>query len=240
MVNDIAAVSPMNNLLMEYADDITISVPVRQSPDTATAEVEYMKKWADINEMSLNITKTWEMCMHGKTTKLSPPELPGIKTKSWLKLFGVTFQEDVTNWDIHIDNMLFKARSQMYILRVCKSYGYSKDQLNNLFNSLVMSVFLYGIEVWGAAYQRKYLDRIDRFLKRAHRFGFVTKETILYLIKDRDSKLFKNVIRDDHILHDLLPPKRKRVLCERKHDFIFLRVRTKRFKHSFHNRCIFY
>ena len=241
MVNDIAAVSPMNNLLVKYADDITISVPVRQSTDTAAAEVEYMKKWADINEMSLNFTKTWEMCMHGKTTKLSPPELPGIKRKSWLKLLGVTFQEDVTNWDIHIDNMLSKASSRIYILRVCKSYGYSKDQLNNLFNSLVMSVFLYGIEVWGAAYQRKYLDRIDRFLKRAHRFGFVTKKTtILDLIKDRDSKLFKNVIRDDHILHDLLPPKRKRVLRERKHDFIFPRVRTERFKQNFLNRCIFY
>ena len=176
-----------------------------------------MKKWADINEMSLNFTKTWEMCMHGKTTKLSPPELPGIKRKSWFKLLGVTFQEDVTNWDIHIDNMLSKASSRMYILRVCKSYGYSKDQLNNLFNSLVTSVFLYGIE----AYQQKYLDRIDRFLKRAHRFGFVTKKTtILYLIKDRDSKLFKNVIRDDHILHDL-------------HDFIFPRVRTECFKAQF-------
>ena len=113
MVNDTAAVSPMNNLLVKYADDITISVPVRQSTDTAAAEVEFMKKWADINEMSLNFTKTWEMCMHGKTTKLSPPELPGIKKKSWLKLFGVTFQEDVTNWDIHIDNMLSKASSRM-------------------------------------------------------------------------------------------------------------------------------
>ena len=85
MVNDIAAVSPMNNLLVKYADDITISVPVRQSTDTAAAEVEYMKKWADINEMSLNFTKTWEMCMHGKTTKLSPPELPGTKKEIMVK-----------------------------------------------------------------------------------------------------------------------------------------------------------
>ena len=121
--------------------------------------------------------------MHGKTSKLSPPELPGIKRKSWLKLLGVTFQEDATNWDIYIDNMLTKASSRMYILKLC---GYSKVQLNNLFNSLVMSVFLYGIEVWGAAYQRKYLDRIDQLLKRAHRFGFVT---ILDLIEDRDSKM---------------------------------------------------
>lgn len=47
-----------------------------------------------MNEMSLNFTKTWEMCMHGKTTNLSPPDLPAIKRKSWLKLLGVTFQGD--------------------------------------------------------------------------------------------------------------------------------------------------
>ena len=51
MVNDTAAVSPMNNLLVEYADDITISISVRQSTDTAAAEVENIKKWADTNEM---------------------------------------------------------------------------------------------------------------------------------------------------------------------------------------------
>ena len=51
MVNDIAAVSPRNNLLEKYSDDITISVSVRQSTDTAAAEVENMKKWADTNEM---------------------------------------------------------------------------------------------------------------------------------------------------------------------------------------------
>lgn len=96
----------MNNLLVKYADDITISVPVRQSTDTAAAEVENMMKWMDTNEMSLNFTKTWEMCMHGKSTKLSPPVLPGLKRKSWLKLLGVTFQEDATYRDIHIDNMM--------------------------------------------------------------------------------------------------------------------------------------
>ena len=31
-----------------------------------------------------------------------------------------------------------------------------------------MSVFLYGIEVWGAAYQQKYLEKIESSPKRAH------------------------------------------------------------------------
>lgn len=59
------------------------------------------------------------------------------------------------------------------------------------------------------------------------------------LIKDRDFKLFKNVIGDDHIFHDLLPPKRRRVLREHKHNFILPRVKTKCFKHFFLNKCLF-
>ena len=71
-------------------------------------------------------------------------------------------------------------------------------------------------------------------------FGFIRKKTtILDLLRDRDSKLFKNVISDDHILHDLLPPKRRRVLREHKHDFILPRVKTECFKHCFLNRCLF-
>ena len=53
------------------------------------------------------------------------------------------------------------------IIRVCKAYGYSKAQNDKLFGSLIMyvctCVFLYAIEIWGVAYQRKHLDRIDNF-----------------------------------------------------------------------------
>ena len=61
-------------------------------------------------------------------------------------------------------------------------------------------------------------------------FGFTTKKTTaLDLFKDGDSKLLKNVISDDHILYDLLPPKRTRVLRERKHDFfIFTAITLKK------------
>ena len=49
---------------------------------------------------------------------------------------------------------------RVYILRFCKYFGYPKEQLTKLFEVLIMSLFLYGIEIWGAAYQGKYLNRI--------------------------------------------------------------------------------
>ena len=59
-----------------------------------------------------------------------------------------------------------------------------------------MSLFLYGIEIWGAAYQGKYLDRIDRVFKRAFRFGYTNNlYVIAEVIRSRACKLW-NAITD--------------------------------------------
>ena len=96
-------------------------------------------------------------------------------------------------------------------LRVCKYFGYPKEQLTKSFDLLIMSLFLYGIEIWGAAYQGKYLDRIDRFFKRAFRFGYTNNlYVITEVIRNQDSKLWNTVIdTPSHPLYQLLPPKKQ-------------------------------
>ena len=49
--------------------------------------------------------------------------------------------------DTHIDYLLSKASSRLYIIRICKYYGYSIENLDLLFQSLILSVFTYAIEV---------------------------------------------------------------------------------------------
>ena len=240
MVNDIKLVDS-NNGISKYADDITISVPVRKNSDTALTEVKNLESWAANNRMSLNLPKTWEMLLRSRTTQPAPPPVPGIERKECLKLLGITFHEDPCNWDLHVDSLLSRAASRLYILRVCKYYGYPKDQLSKLFDSLIMSLFLYGLEVWGSAYQGKYLDRIDTFFRRAYRFGYTNKITLISdVIKNRDSDLFNRITSDTgHVLYDLLPPKRNRALRKRGHDFILPKVKTERFKRAFVNICLF-
>ena len=70
--------------------------------------------------MTLNLSKTWETLIHGKTTKPNPQPLPGIERKSWFKLLGIIFQENPCCWDLHVDKLIAKASSRLYILRVCK------------------------------------------------------------------------------------------------------------------------
>ena len=178
MVNDICAADEKSNLLVKFADDITVTVPVRNGKDSAALEVYNMKDWCKRNYMSLNLPKTWEMVIHVKKSKPKPQPLQDIKRKESLsKLLGITFQNKPTSWNIHIDNLLSKASGQLYIIRNCKAYGYSPEQSSKLFDSLILSIFTYGIQVWGAAFYHKDRGRINRFFKKAARFGY-TKRNI--------------------------------------------------------------
>ena len=97
MVNDITAANPSSNLLVKYADDITLSVPVRSGAvDQSQAEVNNIQRWATENRMTLNLKKTWEMILRGKKKPLPEP-LPDIKRKNELKLLGATFNEHPCN-----------------------------------------------------------------------------------------------------------------------------------------------
>ena len=58
---------------------------------------------------------------------------------------------------MHFEDLISNASDRMYIMRICKYYGLPADQLHMLFHSLIISLFLFGIEVCGGAY-KKYLS----------------------------------------------------------------------------------
>ena len=151
----------------------------------------------------------------------------------------MAFNEQPCNWDTHFDHMITNASSRLYILRVCKYYGYSLQDLTLLFDSLIMSLFNYAIEVSACAYDSKYLSQIDRFCKRALKYGYTAKFTpIADLIRERHLKLWNKVTTYNHCLNDRLPIKRTRRLRDRSHDYVLPPVRTERFKWCFINRCL--
>ena len=137
--------------------------------------------------MRLNLSKTLEMVVRGRTREPLAGAMSDIRRKSELKLLGVTFNEHPCNWDTHFDYVFSKASFRLYILRVCKYYGYSKEELTVLFDSLIMSLFTYAIEVWACAYDGKYLAQ---FCKRAEKYGYTNKRiTIGVFIIKRDRQL---------------------------------------------------
>ena len=67
---------------------------------------------------------TWEMLLKGKSTKALPSPLALIERKSIRKLLGVTFQSNPCNWDLRLDNILWKASSRLHIWTAVGSSSY--------------------------------------------------------------------------------------------------------------------
>ena len=132
------------------------------------------------------------------------------------------------NWDTHFEHMPEKACSRLYILRICKYYGYSLQELTILFESLIVSIFKYAFEIWTVACYNKYLFQIDRFCKRAVRYGYTNKVLhITDLIRILDRQLWKKLSVDkNHPLKDLLILQRKGVLGKRRHNYILPSVKN--------------
>ena len=111
MINDLCPVHPERNLLIKFADDTNLSVPVKANCDTSSTEVNNIERWAPNNPMTLNMTKTKEMVVQGRTSRPVPPT---IARNPHLKLLGLTFQENPCNWDLQMDSLLAKASSRLY------------------------------------------------------------------------------------------------------------------------------
>ena len=92
--------------LVKFADDITASAPAKSGLDSASAEAEGIRNWSGKNQMTLNLSKTWEMVAQRGSTKPLPTPIAGIEQKSWLKLLGTTFQDNPRSWDLHVNNLL--------------------------------------------------------------------------------------------------------------------------------------
>ena len=102
-ISDIKAVNTNKNLLVKFADDITVSLPIEANVGLDESETEVLSfiEWSENNSMKVNLTKTWELLLRGKTTRTPPEPMEIIRRKEKLKLLSVTFEQVPVNWDIH-------------------------------------------------------------------------------------------------------------------------------------------
>ena len=132
----------------------------------------------------------------------------------------------------------------MHILRVCKKNGYSLDYLHYLFHSLIISLFAYGISVWGTAAYDKYLSGIDKFQKRAVRFAFFKEVSpVACLLETQTGSYGKTSPAPPKArwLTSYHPVKLGHLGIEviKTYKIILPQIRTERFKRCFIYRCLF-
>ena len=83
LINDIKAVDKNKNLLVKFANDITVSLPIEANVGLDESETEVLSflEWSEINCMKVNLTETRELLLRGRTTRTPPEPLEIIGRK---------------------------------------------------------------------------------------------------------------------------------------------------------------
>ena len=157
-INDLPLASSKLSFYL-FADDTNIyyeAENLNQLQSVVNKELEKVRKWLNVNRLSLNISKTnfiiFNSPQHSssETVNLKIGNLP-IKRTSYVKFLGVLLDENLS-WKYHLTElskklartcgMFFKIRHFLPIhVLVC------------LYNSLFSPFLQYGILVWGLTYE---------------------------------------------------------------------------------------
>ena len=210
IVNDVKSADNSRTLLVDYADDIILSTQRSKNYDCYYLEVNAIKKWPVDEQVTLNLSKTKELIVRGRSEASLPQPLRVIEQVDHMKLLGVSFHHSPNDWDLHFDTLLGKAGRWEYVLRVCKRYGHIGDMPHYLFRSLtIMFLLTRAVSVWGRASYSTYLCRTDKLQDRAVRFEYLKYTTpIKDLIKQSDAIPWADIYSNNEYPLDCLSPLR--------------------------------
>lgn len=160
-----------------FADDTTVSTSC-SSPESLASKINEdlvnIASWCASNAMSINVEKTKAMILSTKhKLKSNKDKIPDIivndnviQCTSHEKLLGVQIDDSLT-WDHHIDTILKKCNSLLYLLSRIKKY-LNIDNRKLYFNAYILPHLDFCSTLWGNSSQQS-LNKLLLFQKRAAR-----------------------------------------------------------------------
>uniref|UniRef100_A0A669B1C7 Reverse transcriptase domain-containing protein n=1 Tax=Oreochromis niloticus TaxID=8128 RepID=A0A669B1C7_ORENI len=186
-INDIFDVSQVLKLIL-FADDTNIFFSSNDYTDlvmTVNRELKLIKKWMDINKLSLNINKTKAMFFGNLKYNIDLPiiiEGVPIDNVSENKFLGVVIDNKIS-WKPHVRHIKTKISRSLAVLNKVKPY-LDKDALRTLYCTLVLPYFTYCVEVWGNTYKNTTNPLVTvqkRALRIIHKAGYLDHTHKLFL-----------------------------------------------------------
>ena len=147
--------------------------------------------------------------------------------------------------NIHVDNIVSKAGKRLYMLYQLKRSGISQNHLLKVYLSVIRPVMEYACPVWHTCLPKYVSNNLETIQKQALKSIFpgcdynecMKLANLTTLLSRRDDickSYFKNLMNNDHKLHDLLPAERNVPYDLRNSNILPIRqARTNRFKNSF-------
>ncbi|CAH1265397.1 Hypp3176 [Branchiostoma lanceolatum] len=237
-----------------YADDVslsrTLSVPLADQDTTVEEESSNLNSWAVDNKMTLNGGKSMLLQICFSRSVPTPPTItlggqpvPSVDCAKGLGFIidkNLTFNEQVTS-------MISKASRRLHYLRLLTKQGTSVPDLIQIYLALVRPVLEYChvLLVGCTKEQELAIERIQRRALRIISLGGRRSVPDLPTLQSRREEaavnLFQRMLREDHPLHDLVPPTRTGATGRSLRNCSSISVpkaRTKRLSNSFLHTAI--
>ena len=133
----------------------------------------YIQLWALRNKMIINASKTKEIVFRRPNPRLSIdlPALQAIEKIKETKLLGVIFS-DSFHFDSHVNYILKICSQRSYLMRKLRDQGLSANQLNIVFDAIILSRIMYGVCAWSGFLSIELIGRIDAFFRRMFKYEF--------------------------------------------------------------------
>jgi len=129
-----------------------------------------------------------------------------------------------------------------YLMQNLRYHGLSTNQLNMVFDAIILSHITYGVCAWSCFLSAELIGRINPFLQHMFKYGFCNRQLTFHDISvNCDSMLFKLMLNSNSCIHQLLPSVKNDIIKLRPRGLRFTlpNCTSKLFKVSFVNRCLF-
>lgn len=150
-----------------YADDTTLLLSGKKADDldvTAYTALNMAYQYCHSNDLVVNPEKTSQLAFGRRCEEV--PTIPEVERNTQVKYLGVVLDEGLT-WSQHIDNLLSKLNSSLYVIKRTKSIS-NISTAKIAYYSLFEAHLRYGLVVWGGTSAGN-LQRVLVLQKRAIR-----------------------------------------------------------------------
>jgi hypothetical protein len=163
-VNDLPNVSNMN--VFQFADD---TVLLCRGPNidslrrTIDKELSNLKRWFEVNGLSLNMDKTQVINFRSDYRNSLKPVISSntqLVLEETVNFLGIHLNENL-NWLPHINQLGKKLNSAIFSLRTISQVTDFRTQLT-VYHSYFSSLMSYGILVWGISCHSKQIFKLQK------------------------------------------------------------------------------
>ena len=203
--NDISVLDSHMSTLTAFADDNNPCCAGIDGVDNASSEINNLVDGFARKNLRFNRSKSKELRVRFRKANAVCSPVMDIPLVDEISILGFTFDSNLS-FHRHVQKTSKKAYSALYQITRIKHFGYSRDELRLMYNSLVLSRLRYGLGVWGGEYKST-LKLIDDVQRKAMRLGVIAEFTpVSELIAENDQKLLHKVLDNpQHPLSAYMP-----------------------------------